>query len=239
MADARKLADDFVKQLRGAAGDRMRAATLFGSAARGEWLEGVSDVNVLVLFDNIDAPLLSRVSPAARAAVPRGVRPLVMELNEWRRASDVFAIELADMKDAHVQLMGDDPTAGFTFDATSLRFQAEHELRGKLLHLHAGMMMAEDGKRLGQLLVHALPSFATYLRVALRLAGQAVPSAMREVIEQGCAAAGASPNAFLSVLEARVSGASLSVALTDALANDFNHSAERLAAYVDAFGRKQ
>ena len=113
MADARKLADDFVKQLRGAAGDRMRAATLFGSAARGEWLEGVSDVNVLVLFDNIDAPLLSRVSPAARAAVPRGVRPLVMELNEWRRASDVFAIELADMKDAHVQLMGDDPTAGF------------------------------------------------------------------------------------------------------------------------------
>jgi hypothetical protein len=238
MADPRKLADDFVAQVRGAVGERLRAATLFGSAARSEWLEGVSDVNVLVLFDNIDAPLLSRVSPAARAAVPRGVRPLVMELNEWRRAADVFAIELADMKDAHVQLAGEDPTASFTYDATSLRFQAEHELRGKLLHLHAGMMMAENAKRLGQLLVHALPSFVTYLRVALRLAGQTVPTAMREVIEQGCALAGASPNAFLTVLEARVSGASVNASLTDPLANDFNHNAERLAAFMDAFGRK-
>ena len=33
----------------------------------------------------------------------------------------------------------------------------------------AGMMLADDAKRLGQLLVHALPSFVTYLRVALRL----------------------------------------------------------------------
>jgi hypothetical protein len=239
MADPRRLADDFVKELRGVAGDHLRAATLFGSGARGEWLEGVSDVNVLVLFDNIDAPLLSRVSPAARAAMPRGVRPLVMELNEWRRAADVFGIELADMKDAHVPLHGDDPAAAFTYDATALRFQAEHELRGKLLHLHAGMMLAEDAKRLGQLLVHALPSFVTYLRVALRLAGQTVPAAMRDVINQGCAVTGASPNAFLGVLEARLNGTGLTVSLTDSLANDFNHNAERLAAYVDAFGRKQ
>ena len=238
MADPRRLADDFVKALRGVAGDRLRAATLFGSAARGEWLEGVSDVNVLVLFDNIDAPLLSRVSPAARAAVPRGVRPLVMELQEWRRAADVFGIELADMKDAHIPLHGDDPAAAFAYDATTLRFQAEHELRGKLLHLHAGMMLAEDAKRFGQLLVHALPSFVTYLRVALRLAGESVPAAMRDVITQGCAVSGASPNPFLTVLEARVSGASLAVSLTDPLANEFNHNAERLAAYVDAFGRK-
>lgn len=237
MKDPRQMADTFVNEVRTAAGDRLRAAALFGSAARGEWLEGVSDVNVLVLFDDIDAPLLARLAPAARKAVPLGVRPLVMEMEEWKRASDVFSIELADMRDAHVSLLGDDPTERFRLQPSLLRLQAESELRGKLLHLHAGMMMAEDGERLGQLLVHALPSFVTYLRAALRLAQQPVPATTREVIAAGCALVGAETAAFLAVLEARVSGAKLAVALTDPLADNFNNSAERVAAYVDAFGR--
>jgi glycosyltransferase involved in cell wall biosynthesis len=39
--------------MRAAVGERLRAALLFGSVARGEWIEGVSDVNVLVLLDQL------------------------------------------------------------------------------------------------------------------------------------------------------------------------------------------
>ncbi|HUF49207.1 MAG TPA: nucleotidyltransferase domain-containing protein [Longimicrobiales bacterium] len=237
MTDPRQLAVAFVTAVHAAAGERLEAAAMFGSAARGEWIEGVSDVNVLVLLDDIDAPLLARLAPVARAALPRGVRPLVMERGEWRRAEDVFSIELADMKDAHSPLFGDDPTTGLMPQPAALRIQAESELRSKLLHLHAGMMMVEDEARLGQLFVHALPSFVTYLRAALRLAQQTVPQNMRDVITAGCTLAGTTPDAFLSVLEARRSGAPFTVTLTDAVADNFNSSAERIAAFVDAFGR--
>src|SRR5690606_31107163 len=145
--------------------DRLRSAALFGSAARGEWIEGVSDVNVLVLVDDIDATLLERSAEATSAAVERGVMPLLMELDEWRRAGDVFCIELADMRDAHIALRGEDPAAHYNAVPSNLRLQAERELRAKLLHLHGGMLAAaRDRVRLGQLLLRALPSFVTYLR---------------------------------------------------------------------------
>jgi hypothetical protein len=56
------------------------------------------------------------------------------------------------------------------------------------------------------------------------------------VITRGCGLVGADPAAFLTVLEARRPGGKLEVALEDALADQFNTAAERLAAFTDAFG---
>jgi predicted nucleotidyltransferase len=236
--DPRQLAENFVEELRDAISGRVRAATLFGSAARNEWIAGVSDVNVLVLLDDIDAPVLKRAAPAASHALSNGLTPLLMELDEWRRAIDVFTIELADMKDASLTLYGEDPVAAPIVQHTIMRLQAERELRAKLLHLHAAMLVAADDRaRLGQIFIHALPSFTTYLRTALRLAQQTVPRTSRDVIEQGCALASADPAAFLRVLDARTSGEDFAIGLDEPVADHFNTAAEQLAAYVDAFGR--
>lgn len=238
MAEPRELAETFVRELRSAVAGGLQAATLFGSAARGEWLEGISDVNVLVLLDRIDPAVLERAAPPARAAMARGVTPLLMEVDEWRRAADVFTIELADMKDASVPLFGDDPAAVLPVNPQILRLQAERELRAKLLHLHGALLVAaDDRRRLGQTLLHALPSFAAYLRAALRLAGRPVPRTSREVIEAAGALTGADSAAFLRVLEARASGGNLELRLTDPLVDGFNRAAARLSAYIDAFGR--
>lgn len=240
MKDPRKLADDFLTALRGALGTRLQAASLYGSAARNEWIDGLSDVNVLLLFDNIDARTLADAAPAARNALAGGLRPLPMETAEWRLAADVFPIELADMKDASVLLFGESPSTGFEIDASALRLQAERELRAKLIQLHAGMLaLAQDRKGLGDLFVHALPSFTTYLRAALRLAGKPVPRVSGEVIVEGCRLTGSDPAALLRVLEARAAGGKLELTMRDPLADQINASAERLAAFTDAFGRNQ
>ena len=237
MRDPKAMAQEFLGELQTVLGPRLHAATLFGSGARGEWVEGLSDVNVLVLMDNIHARALDEAAPAARKALSDGVRPLLMELVEWGRAGDVFAIEVADMKDANQVLLGRDPTASMSIDPSSLRLQAEREMRAKLIHLHAGMLVsASDRGRLGELLVRALPSFTTYLRAVLRLAGHPVPRSSADVITKGCALVGTDPSAFLSVLQARNSGGKLEVSLQDPVADQFNTAAERLAAFTDAFG---
>jgi predicted nucleotidyltransferase len=238
MAEPRDLAETFVRELRSALAERLQSATLFGSAARGEWLEGISDVNVLVLLDRIDPAVLERASPPARSALARGVTPLLMEVDEWRRAADVFTIELADMKEASVPLFGDDPASVLPVQPQMLRLQAERELRAKLLHLHGAMLVAaDDARRLGQILLHALPSVTAYLRAALRLAGKPVPNSSRAVIETASALIGVDPAAFLRVLEARTSGGELELRLTDPLVDGFNRGAAQLSAYIDAFGR--
>jgi predicted nucleotidyltransferase len=215
----------------------VHSAALFGSTARGEWIEGLSDVNVLVLIDDIHARVLDEAAPAARKALSDGVRPLLMELDEWRRAWDVFPIELADMKDAHDVLFGRDPTASVRVDPSSLRLQAEREMRAKLIHLHAGMLLAaDDPPRLGELLVRALPSLTAYLRAALRLAGHPVPRSSADVILRACGVIGTDPAPLQAVLEARNAGGKLELSLQDPVADQFNTAAERLAAFTDAFG---
>jgi predicted nucleotidyltransferase len=238
MAEPHKLAESFTAELRRALGGRLHAASLFGSAARGEWIQGVSDVNVLVLLDALDTSLLADAAPVARAALDRGVTPLIMELDEWRRAADVFAIELADMQQHHVPLLGDDLVAAARVDPANLRLQAERELRARLLHLHGGMLVAaDDGPRLGSMLTRALPSFTTYMRALLRLSGDPVPDSSDEVILAACALAGADPAPFHQVLRARRDGSALSVTLREPLPDRFNTAATRLATCIDAFGR--
>ena len=234
----KRMADEFVQDLGGALGERLKAALLFGSAARDEWIEGVSDVNVLILLDDIDAPVLGRAAPVAQKALARGIRPLLMEKGEWRRAADVFTIEVSDMQQASVMLLGDNPVEHLIVQPPIMRLQAERELRAKLLHLHSGMLMvADDPARLGQLLTHSLPSFATYLRTLLRLDALDVPHGAAAVIEAGCRKAGADPAPFLDVLRARTAKTPLELKLTDPLPDAYNTAAEKIAAYIDSWRR--
>ncbi|MBI2396141.1 MAG: nucleotidyltransferase domain-containing protein, partial [Deltaproteobacteria bacterium] len=152
VADPKDTARAFVAELLAALGDRLRSALLYGSVARGEAVSGVSDINLLILVDRVDAGLLRVGSPLARRWAKAGnTAPLLMPWDEWRRASDVFAVELADMKDAHVLLQGPDPLDGLVVDARALRLQAEREIRGKMLQLREGLLLtAEKPEEVGR-----------------------------------------------------------------------------------------
>jgi hypothetical protein len=237
MSGPRDLAERATTALHGALGPRLRAALLYGSAARGEHVDGTSNVNVMFLLDDIDAEALRRAAPALRPFARDGLAPLLLEWEEWRRAGDVFAIELLDMRDAHVRLHGDDPLAGIDVATDRLRLQAEHELRSRIILLHDGMLRAaEDPRRLGTLLVAALPALATYLRAALRLAGRPVPADMRAVIGAGARLVGADPAGLLRAHEARQARGAWSIPITDPDVERYNAAAELTARFVDTFG---
>ncbi|HSJ14892.1 MAG TPA: nucleotidyltransferase domain-containing protein [Longimicrobiales bacterium] len=232
------MARQFAADLAPALGERLASVVLHGSLARGEWIETVSDINVLVLLDDIGGASLGALSPVVRRFAPRGIRPIIIEPREWRRATDVFGIELVEMQDWHELLAGPDPLLGLLVSPTHLRLQAERELRGKLLQLHLGMVMAESPERLGGLLTAALPSIATYFRTALRLAGEGVARETDRALRDGCALVDTAPDALLRVLAARRSRKPLTAALPDPLVDDYNTAAERLADYIDNAGRK-
>ena len=168
------------------------SAVVYGSVARGEFLEGVSDVNLLLVCDALSPDVLRRLGGALLGL--RHLRqppPLLIERSEWDRAADVFPIEITDMQLAHETLRGSDPVVGMRVEPADLRESLEQELRGKLLRLRQAFAVhAGEAKALHDVAVHTVNSIATLFRVALRLYHREVPAATPACM----AAAGAAMN---------------------------------------------
>jgi hypothetical protein len=228
-------ASSLARELQAILGPRLRSALLHGSVARGEAISGVSDVNVLILLDRVDPPALRLISRLARRWAEAGnTPPMVMSWTEWQEASDAFAIEVADMTDARVVLAGEDPVANLSADLAAMRLQAERELRGKLVQLRTGLLLAaEHPEEIGTLLLTALPSFTTYFRALLRLSGRPVPSSTEATITEAAATAHFDAEPFRRVWRARMARTPLTVPIDSPLATGFIAGVARATEYVD------
>ena len=197
--------EGFVADLADAFGDDLRSVVLHGSVARDEARRDVSDVNLLVLLDDVSPGALLRGAGLARRwREEEGAVPLLFTPEEWRRAADVFPVEVADMRDHRRVLLGDDPVEPLRISLRHLRLQAEREVRGRLVHLREGMLVAADSPEdLGRLLLSAAPSVATYARAVLRLERRAVPAATPDVVEDVADRLAVDPAPFLEVWKAR------------------------------------
>lgn len=208
---ARKRAQDFARSLVERYGDEVVSVVLYGSAARGDYKEGLSDLNTLVLLRTISPELLRRGTEIARAWAEEGnPPPLMFSESEWYASADVFPIELGDIAEAHVVLHGTDPFEGMKIDWEHLRLQCEHELRSKQIQLREQyMLLSTDPAAIGQLLAHSFPTFLTLFRAALRVAGVAAPRDPEAAIAAVAERADFDPAPFLEVHNARRTNASL------------------------------
>ena len=201
---ARKIVDTFLAAVDAAAPGRY-SAVLYGSAARGDYVPERSDVNMLLVFERLDPPLLRRLAPAfERWPRKSAAAPLLVTSAEWSRASDVFPLEITDMRTAYEVLRGDDPLAGLEVRPSELRHALETELRGKLLRLRqAYVATAGKAGALGELGVASVPTVLVLLRGMLSLAGRPIPDAAADVVAAGAAVAGFDPEPMLVPLAHR------------------------------------
>jgi predicted nucleotidyltransferase len=163
---------------------------LYGSAARGDFVPGRSDINLLLILESIAPATLRGLGPAFAAWRKSSPQPpLLIGRAEWDRADDTFPVELTDMRTAYRVLRGADPLAGVTVDRADLRRAVERELRGKLLRLRQGYAAAAgDPALLGEVAARSAATIMVLLRALLVLLGRAVPA---DPLELAAAAAGA------------------------------------------------
>lgn len=202
--------DEFVRDLRNAFGQDLTSVVLHGSVVRGEAHRDVSDINLLVLVEDVSPGGLTRGATLARRWHEAGHGlPLVFTAAEWARALDVFPVEIADMGDHRRVVHGADPVDA-RVSLRHLRLQAEREIRGRLVHLREGMLLAADRpEELGRLLLGAAPSVAAYLRALLRLRRTDVPASTPDVVDTAGRILGVDTSAFQAVWKARRAPGSL------------------------------
>ena len=181
------------------------SAVLYGSAARHDWVAGVSDINILLVLDDTAPASLRGLSPAFVNWRAAGYSPpIVLSRAEWAGAADAFPIELTDIALAHRVLSGTDPITGMRVAPKDLRVMLEHEFLGKLLQLRRGYVaLADDRAALGHLGAASLPTVLTLQRALLVLVGRTVSVADEAVVRDASAAVGADPAAQLEFVRHR------------------------------------
>ena len=130
--------------------------------------------------------------------------PLLISRAEWARATDVFPLEITDMRTAYRVLRGLDPLASLEVDRRDLRRALEREVRGKLLRLRQGYVAAAgDPKALGALAGQSAATVMVLLRGLLFLQDQPVPTDPLELAGTVAGAIGVEPEHLLQVFRHR------------------------------------
>lgn len=164
--DVRDTLRRYVKDVGRVFGPSLVGLILYGSAARGEYVDGRSNLNLLALLDRHDLPVLMKHAKMhQRWNRERIVAPLLVTASDLADSHRVFPLEYADMQECHLLLSGRDPLAGLHIDDRYLAFQCEREVRGNLLRLRQRFV---EGGGTTEAMAILLPLSLTALLAALR-----------------------------------------------------------------------
>ncbi|HYW30433.1 MAG TPA: hypothetical protein VE869_02920 [Gemmatimonas sp.] len=236
MAKTTMSLDDLVTQLRAVHGPELIGVVLYGSAASDEAVEGRSDKNVLLVVSTLSMDVLRKLAQTSRAWQEAGnPPPLIFTLEEWKRSSDIFPMEYADILERHRVLHGTMPLEGIHIDQAHLRLQTEQEAMGKMLRLRRAVMTAgTDTSRQQELLRASFSALLVIFRAVLRLHGVQPPRDAVAVVQAVGERGGFDVSAFEHVA-GLVRGRAIAERDTDAVLTGYVRGMDDLVHYLDRF----
>jgi predicted nucleotidyltransferase len=178
---------ELVNRLKEACGDNLVSVVLYGSAAREDFHEQYSDVNLLAVFKDLGRNSLTAIMPVVRwwTQEERLSPPLTMTVDELRESADVFAIELLDIQRTHRTLFGEDIVSRVEVPMNLHRVEVEHELRTTLMRLRQHLLLRpDDPGELQGVLAKSSSSVLTLFRHALLALGDDAPHPKTELLER-------------------------------------------------------
>ncbi len=203
-ATVSKVVDPFLEETDRVLGSGY-SAVLYGSAARGDFIPGRSDVNLMLVLEQLTPTVLKSLSRAFtgwRKSLPEP--PLILSRTEWNQANDAFPIEITDMRLSYRVLRGGDPLEAVHVDLGDLRKALECEFRGKLLRLRQGYAtFAPDPAALGGLGLQSAATILVLLRGVLTVARKPVSADPLELVKDAAGLVGFEADHVLHVVRHR------------------------------------
>jgi hypothetical protein len=142
--ETQNLLQAYTKDVKGTFGDQLEGLLIYGSAVRGEFLPGRSNLNLLLLVAGYDAATLKRYQPVHKRWSKEGVIiPLFLTDHEIRTTSALFPLEFLEIQEQHRVLGGRDPFVGFHVEVTRIGDAVRQGLAGHVLRLR--QRFAESG----------------------------------------------------------------------------------------------
>src|SRR5688572_594760 len=166
--------DATIDALRRALGDNLYSVVLYGSAARGDFVPGVSDLNILIV--------LNESTPAAHRALSEALRghgtvePFIIGRPGLLRTARAFPAKFAAIRRTARTVVGPDPLAAVPRFPELERFAAEQALRNVRLRLvYNFVKRGGDPAAYTRFVLNFVPAIYSACNGVLELEGIAVP----------------------------------------------------------------
>lgn len=164
--ETQQLLRSYVQDVVKVFGSQAEAVLLYGSAVRGEFLPGRSNLNVLLFMASYEVALLKKYTGIhKRWSKEQIVVPLFLTTGDLQSAATVFPLEYQDIQDCHRLLWGQDPFVGFKVDSRHLAGEVLQALRGNLLRVRQRLV---EGGGTEEAMTILLPLSITSLLPTLR-----------------------------------------------------------------------
>jgi predicted nucleotidyltransferase len=227
---------DLVTRMKEFAGENLESLILYGSAARGDFQEGHSDLNVLCVLRSLSARELARVAPVVHwwSKDQHEPAPLFFTAEDLRRSADVFSIELLDMQEHRRVLYGPDAVRDVPVPMNLHRLQVEHDLRTLLLKLRQHFLLNHQKEaELRAAAAKSSSSARLLLRHALIDFGEVPPLDPRDIFARIAALTGADATAFAAPFKLRDRNAHV-----DNLVDAYGQYLNALSVVISALDKK-
>lgn len=181
---------EFVQQLVAFYQGDLESITVFGSAVSGGYSESGSDLNLLVIYSDLNITGLGRVSSLARQWFKKHrFSPRFVSRRNFTGSARYFQIDLLEMRAAHVTLCGPDPLEGMEIRPADLHWQLSHEIKRMRMRLKQQFWRAAgDQTALRAILVRRFSSLVHLMRALLFLEQGRVALAAGDIVEAAVAA---------------------------------------------------
>ena len=218
-------------------GADLESIILYGSAARGEYVAGRSDINFMIVLSDAGIEKLACTMPLVAAWHKSRVNtPLFLSKDYITMSLDTFPIEFLTMRAGYKVVFGQDMLKDLTFEKSFVRLQCERELKGKLLQLRQRFIESEGAaKKIASLISLSLPAFLSLFQSILFLKDMPPVASRSGLLAAMASATGMDMQVFTDLAAVRSGAKKLKNAEALTLMNAYIREIKTLANYIDAF----
>jgi predicted nucleotidyltransferase len=165
-------------------GDDLDALLVYGSAARGDYRAGESDVDVmLVLKDDPEAKLEAIGAALQLARFAARIEVMILRKDEIPRAADCFPLLYDDIARASIVLRGKSPFDGLEIHGEHKRLRIEQELREARIRLRRVVADMAAEESFGRAIERKVKQIRGPLWALLALRGDKVEDRLEPVLQ--------------------------------------------------------
>lgn len=230
---AKKLVEDFSKRIIDAYGGQLKSITVYGSALGSFFNPKKSDVNLLIILDNVSLDSLKKCHPVMKKYGQR-INPLILTKEYIQSSQDVYPIEFLEMKENYLSIYGEDVLQDIKVDRQYLRSECEQQLKGNLLKLKQGFLRL-GLKRAGieRLMKESISSTFTIFRNLIRIKGEEPPLNKEKIIERMADYYNLDKDTFISILRHKIGFGKIPTAELENYFDKYLRELEKLIDIVD------
>jgi len=182
------------------------SVVLYGSATGKYFMPKKSDINLAVIFKNLEfRQLKDSLKLINYGTSKRITAPLLLSLSHIESSKDTFPVEFIEIKENNILLYGKDIFSGLKIDETNIMLFCKREIEGKLIRIRqAYLEIGLKRKGVEALMKESMHSLIPLFRALLRSKIQNPPIDKEKTLIEFCNHYGLAKDVFIAILKDRM-----------------------------------